>query len=340
MLPREIYMSFNDEPVRRTWFVVSEVEMKSIVGDLIISNQDGVSVYRKREQLVLAVQRLNSFCRCGEVRETEMPKHEWKISQVEKLIGLSRRDIQRACYQGCGGVSILQPEDSSWGRRNYRVEDLAKLFVIKCYRQRGMSLAQIKREFDRFDEVEEGCSLLECQVSLMLDQREALERQIACGRLFEASLRGECALRELAQVYTLEAIVGAAGLNGKGELAAHSALIQWCMSSSPDEVKRFEDVVSLWLDEGTEPDDEKVSSYFSEMVQAISLRSEGASVIQIRRVLCEVLDSGVMEPVLELWLGPGSFELIDRAVSGLAFAGNEARGQGILGKQLRVADGK
>ena len=27
----------------------------------------------------------------------------WKISQVEALVGLPRRDIQRACYEGAGG---------------------------------------------------------------------------------------------------------------------------------------------------------------------------------------------------------------------------------------------
>ncbi len=46
----------------------------------------------------------------------------WAISQVEALIGLSRRDIQRCCYEGKGGVGILSPEDSKWGRRTYTAD--------------------------------------------------------------------------------------------------------------------------------------------------------------------------------------------------------------------------
>lgn len=106
----------------------------------ISPRQAAASACRAEEWFVLAVQQLNSFCRDGEVREPEMSKAEWKISQVEKLIGLSRRDIQRACYKGRGGVAILQPKDSSWGRRNYSLEDVATLFVVKCHKERGLSL--------------------------------------------------------------------------------------------------------------------------------------------------------------------------------------------------------
>ena len=31
----------------------------------------------------------------------------WRISEVERLTGLSRRDIQRVCYQGEGGIGLL-----------------------------------------------------------------------------------------------------------------------------------------------------------------------------------------------------------------------------------------
>lgn len=76
-------------------------------------------------------------------------RNGWKISEVERLIGLSRRDIQRACYQGRGGVGILEPADSSWGRRLYSREDLAKLFVIKQYKTLGYSLPEIRVVFDK-----------------------------------------------------------------------------------------------------------------------------------------------------------------------------------------------
>ena len=43
----------------------------------------------------------------------------WKISQVEALVGLPRRDIQRACYEGAGGLGIVHPQNTAWGWRMY-----------------------------------------------------------------------------------------------------------------------------------------------------------------------------------------------------------------------------
>ena len=38
----------------------------------------------------------------------------WTISEVERLTGLPRRDIQRCCYSGKGGLGIVKPQDSTW----------------------------------------------------------------------------------------------------------------------------------------------------------------------------------------------------------------------------------
>ena len=72
----------------------------------------------------------------------------WTISQVEALIGLSRRDIQRCCYEGKGGVGILSPEDSRWGRRTYTADDLARLFIVAQMKADGMSLPEAGRALD------------------------------------------------------------------------------------------------------------------------------------------------------------------------------------------------
>lgn len=76
-------------------------------------------------------------------------RHGWTISEVEALVGLSRRDIQRCCYEGKGGVGILSPEESKWGRRTYTETDLARLFLVAQMKARGMSLPEAKRELDR-----------------------------------------------------------------------------------------------------------------------------------------------------------------------------------------------
>lgn len=75
--------------------------------------------------------------------ERDTPKG-WKISQVERLIDLPRRDIQRACYAGQGGACILEPADSTWGKRFYSTDDIAKLMLVKLYKDQGYCLPEIR----------------------------------------------------------------------------------------------------------------------------------------------------------------------------------------------------
>ena len=70
----------------------------------------------------------------------------WTVSEVEQLTGLSRRDIQRCCYQGKGGVGILEPYDSSWGRRSYSTEDLATLYLVYLEKRSGLSLPEVSQK--------------------------------------------------------------------------------------------------------------------------------------------------------------------------------------------------
>lgn len=93
------------------------------------------------------------------------PQWTWQISQVQQLVGLQRRDIQRACYHGEGGAGILDPQDSSWGRRHYEIDDLAKLFVVRQYKKAGCSLPEIARLLDEQRQLgHDTPALLETQV--------------------------------------------------------------------------------------------------------------------------------------------------------------------------------
>lgn len=69
-------------------------------------------------------------------------QHGWRIAEVERLVSLSRRDIQRACYQGRGGAGVLTPSDGSWGRRTYDERDLATLFLLAQRRRESLTLSQ------------------------------------------------------------------------------------------------------------------------------------------------------------------------------------------------------
>ena len=103
-------------------------------------------------------------------------QHGWTISQVEDLIGLPRRDIQRCCYTGKGGVALLFPTDSTWGRRAYSADDLARLYLVARMKDRGMSLPEIKRELDGSEAAGNGDDVLlgDC-ASRLAEAREQVE---------------------------------------------------------------------------------------------------------------------------------------------------------------------
>ncbi len=106
----------------------------------------------------------------------------WRISEVERLLGLGRRDIQRACYGGRGGVAILDPTDTAWGRRTYDGHDLAQLFLVGQLRRRGLSLPEVKAEFE--DSRAAGRTvedMLAVQVARLREQAEEV-----AGRLLQA----------------------------------------------------------------------------------------------------------------------------------------------------------
>lgn len=78
----------------------------------------------------------------------------WKISQVEALVGLPRRDIQRACYEGAGGLGIVHPQNTTWGWRMYETLDMAKLFLLAQARKKAHSVDDIRRDFAECDNLE------------------------------------------------------------------------------------------------------------------------------------------------------------------------------------------
>lgn len=141
----------------------------------------------------------------------------WRISEVERLTGLSRRDIQRCCYEGKGGVGILSPKGSSWGRRLYDRHDVATLFVVACYRRRGLTLPQVKEVFDRHPGETGLHELLDEECERSRDQLADCLSQLVSARAFSASLEDD---RDslLAGLFRKVATVHAALRPGKASL--------------------------------------------------------------------------------------------------------------------------
>ena len=114
----------------------------------------------------------------------------WKVSEVERLIGLPRRDIQRACYEGAGGAGILSPADSSWGRRLYSKDDLLTLFMVKQERDQGLSLPEVKRLFEEKEGEPGGWRrFVDDQVARMRDEFEEAAWRLASAEALRAATR-------------------------------------------------------------------------------------------------------------------------------------------------------
>ena len=115
----------------------------------------------------------------------------WKIAEVEQLVGLSRRDIQRACYQGRGGVGVLKPSDGSWGRRTYDERDLAVLFLLAQRRREGLTLSQAAERIREDSRDHTLSQLLEVEVEKLSEQLEAIEDRLVRAEALSAALGEE-----------------------------------------------------------------------------------------------------------------------------------------------------
>lgn len=271
------------------------------------------------DALVLAVQRLNSFrIEQKGVTQADMTQGSWRISQVETLIGLPRRDIQRACYSGRGGAAILEPEDGSWGKRAYSCEDVAKLFVVKRLRDQGMSLPEVKEHFQRF---EKGChdySMIDDQVSTMLADVDLLEAQIACGRALsiavEDGLESE-ALCELVHSEVLKAIACASAESiGSGEvLDALVLLLQACSEAQAQDTAALRNRVSCCMEEGLEPSSADVQNSLRGFIDQILGNGcmGGPSVLE---AMLYVLEQPTMKPLADVWIAPGAVDYLCEAI--------------------------
>lgn len=223
----------------------------------------------------------------------QSPKqHAWQISSVQQLIGLSRRDIQRACYEGDGGVGILSPKDSTWGRRTYDETDLAKLFVVRQYKTHGLSLPEIRKEFDKAASEGEGYrELLDVQVDRLRER---------CDELADALVRAEALSRAVD--------------NSNGEAEQELAELV---------------ATRALLDVGENGDVRAKATRIADVLQTLAVggtQSEAAELLAVAgntHALHAVLSAPGMDLVLELWLGAGTWE---RVVKTMKEASNHDEG--------------
>ena len=266
----------------------------------------------------------------------------WKVSEVERLIGLPRRDIQRACYEGAGGAGILSPADSSWGRRLYSKDDLLTLFMVKQERDQGLSLPEVKRLFEEKEGEPGGWRrFVDDQVARMRDEFEDAAWRLASAEALQAATRGEeddedekgtsageadssnnAALDEVIDRILLLGVLEIMEDGGAG--AGEAAGSDECATVSSDLRRACQTLHALWQDladcraQGFAADAPESQAA---VVRALDGGATPAATSAAQ--LVRLLDAPGMELALELRHGPGTYAYIRDAVDAFAAANQE-----------------
>ena len=139
------------------------------------------------------------------------PKAGWRVSQIENLLNMSKRDITRSCYSDHkrGGAGILQPADGTWGRRNYSIEDIAWLYLVKLQHEQGYSLPEIAKRMDTTAGVDALCSHLDAVAERASEAYEELCEKRERARVLRCALSaGPAGVHDAVERY-LEERIGA-----------------------------------------------------------------------------------------------------------------------------------
>ena len=207
----------------------------------------------------------------------------WQISQVVELIDMPRRDITRSCYadRKRGGAGILQPLDGSWGRRNYSVEDIAWLYLVKLQHEAGYSLPEIAQRMDTSVGVDQLCAHLDTVVSRAAEGLDELRLKVERARALRCALgAGSAGAHEAIESY-LQDRLGATAVEELRRMLEYLASAEPGAGASPPASAR------------NAPAREKAAS------------NQGAS---DRAGSRRILDEPGMDLAIELWAGPGAFD--------------------------------
>lgn len=197
----------------------------------------------------------------------------WRVSQVESLLNMPRRDITRSCYADHkrGGAGILQPADGTWGRRNYSIEDIAWLYLVKLQHDQGYSLPEIAKRMDTSAGVGALCEHLDAVADRAAEAyEEAFERRERARVLRCALEVRTCEVQDALECYLRNRI-------GDETLEIWRSVLRQLMPP--------------FLADGYIP------------------QFDAEEADRIRRIL----DEPGMDLAIELWAGPGAFERLREA---------------------------
>ena len=219
----------------------------------------------------------------------------WKVSQVEALIDLPRRDIQRACYEGPGGIGIVRPRNTSWGWRVYEVADVAKLFLLAQARRRSQTLEEACREFTPSEDKTDLASALE-----LCEQRARDARDTEAGALMAARAL-KCALEQGDQSIFAGLIDSAFGESARRTCDDHVALKLASRGLLSDMLENIAEVRKV----GKQPTSSE-AKHTCMAASEICAQACELALPDAYELLSQAINAPGMALTCELWLGPAT----------------------------------
>lgn len=255
----------------------------------------------------------------------------WTISEVERLTGLPRRDIQRCCYSGKGGLGIVDVPNSTWGRRCYGVAEMAALYVVQLERLAGESLPEIGRKLREETGADSPNPAAQLAVhSARLEERcETIAGQLARARALCIALREDDpqgALGSFVERCVGDQLVAALRtLVEEGSRECGQANVSAGRKTlAPDSLFGLGSALDAgWLTRELSPTaqaQERPSKKQAEIELGLAGAIDaahnctGVSRDFARKALSWAFDAPGIDMAVELWLGAGSFELVSQAL--------------------------
>lgn len=244
-------------------------------------------------------------------RREEKVREGWQISEVERLVGLTRRDIQRACYDGEGGAGILEVADSTWGKRSYSAGELAVLYHVRLRRDEGLTLPEVSRLFERARGGEGGWGRFTGDMTERLgDAHDEATERLVCARSLAAATAAEDGGTDVAALDAAvwEMLVWGATSLARGEVKGARSALLWLAGEGGERLGALWRELAGLRQAGEEPAGARAQA---EIERALG----GGSGEMTRGVFAALLDSPGAELAIELRLGPGGFAFLEETLA-------------------------
>ena len=255
-------------------------------------------------------------------RREEKVREGWQISEVERLVGLTRRDIQRACYEGEGGAGILEVADSTWGKRSYSAGELAVLYHVRLRRDEGLTLPEVSRLFERARGGEGGWGRFAGDMTERLgDAHDEATERLVCARSLAAATAAEDGGADVAALDAAvwEMLVWGATSLARGEMQPARSALLWLAGEGGERLKALWRELAGLRQAGEGPAGPRAQAEIERALGGGAGEDAGGSESSAgemtRGLFATLLDSPGAELAIELRLGPGGFAFLEEALA-------------------------